>query len=51
LPDFIQFRLTTNQGQYVHGFGKAYKLIGQGFLVLEYLIQVVRVHLVGAFLV
>ena len=37
LPDFILFRLTPNQGQYVHGFGKAYKLLGKGLLALEHI--------------
>ena len=30
LPDFILFRLTPYQGQYVLGFGKAYTLVGEG---------------------
>ena len=37
LPDFILFRLTPYQGQYVKGFGKAYKLIGEGLLTLEHI--------------
>ncbi len=37
LPDFILFRLTPNQGQYVKGFGKAYKLVGDGLLELEHI--------------
>ena len=37
LPDFILFRLTPYQGQYVVGFGKAYKLIGTGLLELEHI--------------
>ncbi len=36
LPDFILFRLTPQQGQYVHGFGKAYKLVGENLLELEH---------------
>jgi putative heme iron utilization protein len=35
LPDFILFRLTPCEGQYVKGFGKAYKLVGEGLLELE----------------
>lgn len=37
LPDFILFRLTPHQGQYVKGFGKAYKLIGSGLLELKHI--------------
>jgi putative heme iron utilization protein len=37
LPDFILFRLTPYQGQYVVGFGKAYKLVGTGLLALEHI--------------
>lgn len=37
LPDFILFRLTPTQGQYVEGFGKAYILIGEGLLELEHI--------------
>ncbi len=37
LPDFILFRLAPYQGQYVQGFGKAYKLIGEGLLELEHI--------------
>jgi len=37
LPDFILFRLTPYQGQYVKGFGKAYKLVGEGLLELEHI--------------
>jgi len=37
LPDFILFKLTPTQGQYVKGFGKAYKLIGKGLLELEHI--------------
>jgi len=37
LPDFILFRLTPYQGQYVKGFGKAYKLEGEGLLRLEHI--------------
>jgi len=37
LPDFILFRLTPHQGQYVKGFGKAYKLIGSSLLELEHI--------------
>ena len=37
LPDFILFKLTPYQGQYVKGFGKAYKLIGEGLLELEHI--------------
>ncbi len=36
LPDFILFRLKPTQGQYVKGFGKAYKLKGDGLLELEH---------------
>lgn len=36
LPDFILFRLQPYQGQYVKGFGKAYKLVGHGLLELEH---------------
>ena len=37
LPDFILFKLTPFQGQYVKGFGKAYKLVGDGLLELEHI--------------
>ncbi len=37
LPDFILFKLTPFQGQYVKGFGKAYKLVGDGLLRLEHI--------------
>jgi putative heme iron utilization protein len=37
LPDFILFRLRPTQGQYVKGFGKAYKLVGTGLLELEHI--------------
>jgi putative heme iron utilization protein len=37
LPDFILFRLTPYEGQYVKGFGKAYKLVGEGLLELEHI--------------
>ncbi len=37
LPDFILFRLTPYQGQYVLGFGKAYTLVGEGLLALEHI--------------
>ncbi len=37
LPDFILFRLKPTQGQYVKGFGKAYKLVGDGLLKLEHI--------------
>jgi putative heme iron utilization protein len=37
LPDFILFRLRPFQGQYVKGFGKAYKLTGEGLLGLEHI--------------
>ena len=37
LPDFILFRLTPYQGQYVLGFGKAYTLVGEGLLSLEHI--------------
>jgi putative heme iron utilization protein len=37
LPDFILFRLSPYQGQYVVGFGKAYKLVGTGLLALEHI--------------
>ena len=37
LPDFILFRLSPYQGQYVKGFGKAYKLVGEGLLELEHI--------------
>ncbi len=36
LPDFILFRLTPYQGQYVKGFGKAYKLVGDNLMTLEH---------------
>ncbi len=36
LPDFILFRLIPYKGQYVKGFGKAYKLVGDGLLELEH---------------
>jgi len=36
LPDFSLFRLQPYKGQYVKGFGKAYKLIGNGLLELEH---------------
>ena len=37
LPDFILFRLSPYEGQYVQGFGKAYKLMGDGLLELEHI--------------
>ncbi len=37
LSDFILFRLTPYKGQYVQGFGKAYKLEGDGLLELEHI--------------
>lgn len=37
LPDFILFKLTPYQGQYVKGFGKAYNLVGDGLLELEHI--------------
>lgn len=37
LPDFILFRLTPHQGQYVKAFGKAYKLVGESLLELEHI--------------
>ena len=37
LPDFILFKLRPYQGQYVKGFGKAYKLVGDGLLELEHI--------------
>ena len=37
LPDFILFRLKPYEGQYVMGFGKAYKLIGENLLTLEHI--------------
>ena len=37
LPDFILFKLSPYQGQYVKGFGKAYKLVGDGLLELEHI--------------
>ncbi len=37
LPDFILFRLKPSQGRYVKGFGKAYKLVGEGLLELEHI--------------
>lgn len=36
LPDFILFQLKPHTGQYVKGFGKAYKLIGEGLQDLEH---------------
>lgn len=38
LPDFILFKLTPYQGQYIKGFGKAYKLTGEGLLELEHIV-------------
>jgi len=38
LPDFILFQLTPYQGQYVKGFGKAFKLKGKGLLELEHIV-------------
>ena len=35
LPDFILFQLSPYQGQYVKGFGKAYKLMGDDLQVLQ----------------
>jgi len=37
LPDFILFCLTPYEGQYVKGFGKAYKLSGENLLTLEHI--------------
>ena len=37
LPDFILFCLVPDEGQYVQGFGKAYKLVGEGLLELEHI--------------
>ena len=37
LPDFTLFRLSPYQGQYVKGFGKAYKLTGDNLLLLEHI--------------
>ena len=37
LPGFILFKLSPYQGQYVKGFGKAYKLVGDGLLELEHI--------------
>ena len=37
LPDFILFRLKPYKGQYVMGFGKAYKLTGETLLELEHI--------------
>jgi len=37
LPDFILFKLRPYKGQYVKGFGKAYKLVGDGLLELEHI--------------
>ncbi len=37
LPDFILFCLTPYKGQYVKGFGKAYKLSGENLLTLEHI--------------
>lgn len=37
LSDFILFRFRPYQGQFVMGFGKAYKLKGDGLLELEHI--------------
>lgn len=37
LPDFILFRLQPYEGLYVKGFGKAFKLTGEGLLELEHI--------------
>ena len=37
LPDFILFRLRPYKGQFVMGFGKAYRLTGKGLLDLEHI--------------
>lgn len=37
LSDFILFRLKPYQGQFVMGFGKAFKLRGEGLLKLEHI--------------
>jgi putative heme iron utilization protein len=36
LPDFVLFRLKPTQGQFVMGFGQAYKLTGRKFDQLEH---------------
>ena len=37
LPDFLLFRLKPYEGQYVKGFGKAYKLLGADLKELEHI--------------
>ncbi|HIQ15329.1 MAG TPA: HugZ family protein [Leucothrix sp.] len=37
LPDFLLFRLKPYEGQYVKGFGKAYKLVGADLKELEHI--------------
>ena len=36
LPDFVLFRLSPNAGQFVMGFGQAYKLSGEKFDTFEH---------------
>ena len=36
LPDFVLFRLSPNAGQFVMGFGQAYKLTGEKFDTFEH---------------
>lgn len=36
LPDFVLFRLSPNAGQFVMGFGQAYKLTGAKFDIFEH---------------
>lgn len=38
LPDFVLFRLKPYEGQYVKGFGKAYKLVGADLKELEHIL-------------
>ena len=38
LPDFLLFRLKPYEGQYVKGFGKAYKLVGTELKELEHIL-------------
>lgn len=38
LPDFVLFRFTPYEGQYVKGFGKAYRLVGDSLQELEHII-------------
>lgn len=42
LPDFILFRLKPYEGQYVKGFGQAYKLTGNQLQTLEHISPVAK---------